>query len=71
MPAAAVRQARDKIAHDSVPGVIGPDGIARLPNPPGAQSSPEMASLAASYMEHEDPNVRSLAATVLRLVRTD
>lgn len=76
-----VRQARDeisKVGRDAALygiGVLGPDGKyipieeARPTNPPGAQSSPEMASLAASYMEHEDPNVRSLAAAVLRLVR--
>jgi hypothetical protein len=28
-------------------------------------TSPELASIAARYMEHEDPNVRSLAACVL------
>lgn len=29
-------------------------------------TSPEMASLAAAYMQHEDPDVRRLAASVLR-----
>ena len=79
----AVRQARNeisKVGRDAAlygTGVLGPDGkhipIEKvLPtNPPGAQSSPETASLAASYMEHEDPNVRSLAAAVLRLVRAE
>lgn len=29
------------------------------------RTSPEMASIAADYMDHEDPNVRRLAASVL------
>jgi hypothetical protein len=33
--------------------------------PDEKKTSPELATLAARYMEHEDDNVRSLAASVL------
>lgn len=34
-------------------------------NPPGRQTSPEIASLAGKLMDHEDPDVRRLAASAL------
>lgn len=72
-----VRQQRDAIAHKvgtfSGFDVIASEKVApasvEIVSPSGAQSSPELASLAASYINHEDPNVRSLAGAVLRLVR--
>jgi hypothetical protein len=39
--------------------------IAGIGDSKSATTSPEVASIAAQYMSHEDPNVRKLAASAL------